>query len=130
MDMDNTLTDELGSSVRPGIPEFLDALSRNHELVLWTNSTRARAVHILYENGLREYFSKIIAREDYDPENRGIRKDLRMYDLDAIIDDDPEEISFNKANKKLSFPVESYRKGKKMRDTELIEILHKLNVNI
>jgi phosphoglycolate phosphatase-like HAD superfamily hydrolase len=123
IDMDNTLIDELGSTVRPGIVAFLDALGQKHELVLWTNSTKARAIQILYDLNLRKYFPRIIAREDYDPENKGIRKDLREYGLDALIDDDPAEISFNKANGQRAFLVESYRKGKKMWETELKEIL-------
>jgi FMN phosphatase YigB (HAD superfamily) len=123
IDMDNTLIDELGATVRPGIVDFLKILEKNHVLILWTNSTKARTIQILYDLGLREYFPGIIAREDYDPENRGLRKDLCKYDLDILIDDDPEEISFNKANKKTAVLVESYRKGKKMRETELREVL-------
>jgi TFIIF-interacting CTD phosphatase-like protein len=128
IDMDNTLVDELGATVRPGIVDFLETLSKNHELVLWTNSTKSRAIQMLYVHGLREYFPRIIAREDYDPENQGLGKDLRKYDLEFLIDDDPEEISFNKTNKKSAILVESYRKGKKMRETELKEILDRLSV--
>jgi FMN phosphatase YigB (HAD superfamily) len=128
IDMDNTLIDELGATVRPDIVDFLEFLGRNHELVLWTNSTKPRAIQILYALGLREYFPRIISREDYDPENRGLRKDLCKYDLDILIDDDPEEINFNRANRKTTFLVQSYRKGKKMRETELQEILGHLRV--
>jgi beta-phosphoglucomutase-like phosphatase (HAD superfamily) len=92
IDMDNTLIDELGATVRPGIVGFLETLSKDRKLVLWTNSTKARAIQMLYAHGLREYFSRIIAREDYDPENRDLRKDLGKYDLDILIDDDPMKI--------------------------------------
>jgi FMN phosphatase YigB (HAD superfamily) len=127
IDMDNTLIDELGATLRPGIVNFLEVLSKNHELFLWTNSTKSRAIQMLYAHGLREYFPRIIAREDYDPENQGLKKDLRKYDLEILIDDDPEEVSFNKTNKKAAFLVESYRKGKRMRGTELQEILDHLS---
>jgi hypothetical protein len=33
-DMDNTIADELGATVRPGIIAFLETLSQKHELVL------------------------------------------------------------------------------------------------
>ena len=77
-DMDNTLIDEFGSTLRPGITAFLEQLkSMNCELYLWTNSSRDRAKEILIHHKLDHYFSKFIYREDYDPENKGVRKDIR-----------------------------------------------------
>jgi len=40
IDMDNTIIDELGSTLRPGIINFLEELAARHELILWTNSRR------------------------------------------------------------------------------------------
>jgi TFIIF-interacting CTD phosphatase-like protein len=45
--MDNTLVDEFGSTVRPGIINFLEKMQERHELILWTNSKRIRAIEIL-----------------------------------------------------------------------------------
>jgi HAD superfamily phosphatase (TIGR01681 family) len=112
-DMDNTLTDEFGSSVRPGIIQLLDKLKKEgHVLMLWTNSVKSRAVDILLEHGLRSYFSKFIFREDYDPKNLGARKDIRKINGDVLIDDDPAEIEFMKKINKRGVLVTSYRKGK------------------
>lgn len=109
-DMDNTLTDEKGTSKRPHIDLLLSKLvSEKHTLILWTNSPRTRALMILKENNLYSYFSKCIFREDYDPQNKGYHKDIRKIKGDIIIDDDPAEIRFNKDNKKRAILVPSYR---------------------
>jgi FMN phosphatase YigB (HAD superfamily) len=68
-DMDNTLTDDTGATVRPGMVGLLENLiAKGHKLALFTNSTKQRALLILRENGLRKYFSSITCREDYDPQ--------------------------------------------------------------
>jgi len=67
IDMDNTIIDEFGSTLRHGIIDFLEELSSRHELILWTNSKRIRTMEILDHFDLRKYFSKIITRENYDP---------------------------------------------------------------
>jgi predicted HAD superfamily phosphohydrolase YqeG len=125
IDMDNTIIDELGSTLRPGIIEFLDEISTRHELILWTNSRRIRAIEILDHFDLRKYFIKIISRENYDPEEKGIKKDIRVYDYDILIDDDTEEIEYNKSNGKAGILVEPYRKNKKMDKKELDEVKEK-----
>lgn len=125
IDMDNTLVDEMGSKERPGIKEFLDTLSAGHTLYVWTNSTRARALYILGHHHLRKYFDGVIAREDYDPGEKGLRKDLRIYGFDILIDDDPEEIYYTIKSKKTGILVDSYRKHKKMDPRELDTILEK-----
>ncbi|HDP80293.1 MAG TPA: hypothetical protein ENN21_05560 [Spirochaetes bacterium] len=108
-DMDNTLTDTRGVSKRPGIDALLDRLcGEGHELVLWTNSPGARARDILEENGLDHYFSRFIFREDYDPGSRGLPKDIRKIGGDVLVDDDPEEVRFNRTNKKKAVLVKSY----------------------
>ena len=77
-DMDNTLVDEMGATLRPGILDLLQKLrADNHELKLWTNSKKDRANSILQEHKLKSYFSEFVFRENYDPEEKGIRKDIR-----------------------------------------------------
>jgi hypothetical protein len=125
IDMDNTLIDEFGSTIRPGIVDFLEKLSQRHSLVLWTNSTKARAIDMLYRFNLRNFFEKIIAREDYYDGDAFMPKDLRRFCLDIIIDDDPEEIDFNASHNKTAILVESYRKGKTVNHDELNNIMKK-----
>ncbi len=127
VDMDNTLVDELGAKLRPGIVPFLEALSRGHELVLWTNSRKQRAYDILSHHGLRGYFSGMICREDYDPEEKGMRKDLGRFGIDCLIDDDPVEVEFNASRKKKAFLVKSFRNGASMDKNELAAILTALS---
>jgi len=55
IDMDNTIIDELGSTLRPGIIDFLEKASIRNELILWTNSKRIRAMEILDYFNLRKY---------------------------------------------------------------------------
>jgi len=109
IDMDNTLTDLNGKHVRPGIETLLQMLIKDrHTLVLWTNSPKMRAIDILRDNQLMKYFSEFIYREDYDPSNRGLHKDIGKIGADLIIDDDPAEIEFNKKKKKRGILVKSY----------------------
>jgi predicted HAD superfamily phosphohydrolase YqeG len=125
IDMDNTLVDELGSTLRPGIINFLERIGKNNELLLWTNSKRIRVIEILDHFNIRKYFIKIISRENYDPEEKGLRKDIEQYACDIIIDDDIEEIEYNRKMGKIGILVESYRKNKKMNEHELDEIIIK-----
>jgi len=125
IDMDNTIIDELASTLRPGIINFLERVSTKHELILWTNSKRMRAMEVLEYFNLRKYFVKIISRENYDPEERGIKKDIEKYNYDIIIDDDIEEIEYNKKNGKVGILVEAYRKDKKINENEMEEVIYK-----
>jgi predicted HAD superfamily phosphohydrolase YqeG len=125
IDMDNTIIDELGSTVRPGIIVFLQKASIKNELILWTNSKRIRAMEILEYFNLRKYFVKIISRENYDPEEKGLRKNIEEYDYDIIIDDDIEEIEYNGKKGKICILVESYRKNKNIGENEFEKIIEK-----
>jgi phosphoglycolate phosphatase-like HAD superfamily hydrolase len=125
IDMDNTIIDEFGSTLRPGIVNFLDKLLVKHELILWTNSKRIRTIEILDYFNLRRYFIKIITRENYDPDEKGLKKDIEKYNYDIIIDDDAEEIEYNKNKGRLGILVEAYRKNKKINERELEEIIIK-----
>src|SRR4051812_35644971 len=123
VDMDNTLFDDFGQRVRPGILALLGGLRQDgHELVLWTSSTRERAVKILAEHKVEALFSAFRFREDYDPKNTGAVKDLRAIDADAIIDDDPKHIEFAKTIGKIGILVASYR-GAVLRSDDLAHVL-------
>ena len=123
IDMDNTIIDEMGSTLRPGILDFLDRISERHELILWTNSRRIRTMEILDHFKIRKYFSKIVSRENYDPEEKGLMKDIGKYNCDIIIDDDIEEINYNENRGKKGILVEGYRKNKVMKEDELEKII-------
>jgi len=125
IDMDNTIIDELGSTLRPGIINFLEKLYTNHELILWTNSKRIRTLEILNYFNIRKYFIKLITREDYDPEEKDIRKDIRIFNYDLIIDDSIEEIEYNKKNGKKGICIETYRKNKSMDENEYKNLIKK-----
>ena len=121
--MDNTLVDEFGSKERPGIRALLDRLTRDgHTLLLWTNSTRMRALDILKYNELRKYFATCIFREDYDPANSGIMKDIRRVKGDILIDDDPAEIAYVRSIGCAGFLIPSYRKGKPVNAQDVEEL--------
>lgn len=123
-DMDNTLVDEFGSTLRPGITGLLKELKgRGCELYLWTSSTRGRAREILSLHNLDRYFSKCVFREDYDPENRGVRKDIRKIGGQMLIDDDPGEIEHVKRLGLKGYVVKSYRKNSRTSGTEYRDIL-------
>jgi hypothetical protein len=125
IDMDNTIIDELGSTLRPGIINFLDNISVKNEIILWTNSKRIRTMEIINYFNLRKYFVKIISRENYDPKDKGLRKDIGKYNYDILIDDDILEIEYTIKNNKIGILVESYRKNKQMNANELDGIIKK-----
>jgi len=125
IDMDNTLVDEFGSTLRPGIIDFLELISKNNKLILWTNSKRIRTLEIIDHFSLRKYFIKIITRENYDPNEKNLRKNIKEYGFDIIIDDDKEEVEYNKSNGKIGILIEPYKKNKKMDKNELKNILAK-----
>lgn len=109
-DMDNTLVDELGSTVRPGIIDLLTRLKQDgHTLILWTSSSRERARTILHDHKMEGYFTKFVFREDYDTLGKGVRKDIRKVNGDILIDDDPKEIKFVKEIKKDGVLISPFR---------------------
>ena len=113
VDLDNTLIDELGKSLRPGAHEFLKKLSNHGSLVLWSSSSKNRGLEILTRFALRDYFEYTIFREDYLSEKGKGRKDLADRKIDVLIDDDMAEISFNKRNKRIAIWIPPYRGGEK-----------------
>jgi|GEM_PF-1999374 len=119
-DMDNTLADEQGKTLRPGIKDLLRSLyNDNNEIVLWTNSPKSRALDIIRSLEVEKYFSKIIGREDYDPKNHGLLKKTHIIKADRFIDDDIEEIEYNKKNGISSLHIKPYRKNMTMADDDI-----------
>jgi FMN phosphatase YigB (HAD superfamily) len=122
-DLDNTLTDEMGATVRPGMRALLERLrTEGHVLVLWTNSTRDRARSILREHDIDRYFRRCVFREDYDPSDKGTRKDVRSVRGDVLVDDSPEEVAFATSVGVRAFRIASYRKGGQPPAGELDEL--------
>jgi len=127
-DMDNTLVDEFGSELRPGIVNLLQKLVDNgHQLILWTSSTRRRALTILDDHRLKSYFQEFLFREDYDPNLEGRPKDIRQVQGDVLIDDDPNQIQFAKSVQKDGFLISPFRKGQNPSKDELVEIYQFVN---
>jgi FMN phosphatase YigB (HAD superfamily) len=122
-DLDNTLVDAYGSSVRPGIAELLGRLNREgHSLILWTNSRKERAQEILRLHNLRRHFQACIFREDYDPDERDVPKDIRRVRGGILIDDDPQAIAYVRSIGRKGILIPPFRKGKATNRRELSDI--------
>jgi len=112
LDMDNTLIDEFGQGRRPGAEAFLERLAADgHELALWTSSTKERALLILRHLDLERHFAEFRFREDYDPDNRGLGKNINEIGGHVLIDDDPKQIAHMKKIRRRGILVPSYRTG-------------------
>lgn len=122
-DMDNTLVDEWGATLRPGMVSLLTRLRNDRwQLVLWTNSRAERARDILRHHDLRHYFDHCLYREDYDPDNSGNRKDIRMVGGRLLIDDDPREIEYVRGLGLAALAVQPYRRGHDLPADELLHL--------
>ena len=97
-DLDHTLIDEKGESVRPGIFKLLTSLKNNGvELILWTASFKERSEPILQKLGLSIYFDKFVFREDYNTDSRrwiSVPKDIRMTGGDILVDDSQKQVDY------------------------------------
>ena len=82
-------------------------------------------MEIIEHFDIRKYFAKIISRENYDPQEIDLRKDISQYDYDILIDDDPEEIAYNESRGKTGILVETYKKDKKVDENEFKQIMIK-----
>jgi hydroxymethylpyrimidine pyrophosphatase-like HAD family hydrolase len=129
IDLDHTLIDELGQTVRPGMFELLNSFKANNlQLSIWTASTKERAEPIINNLGLAEYFSSFVYRDDYDPDATfaGMRpKDIRFGDGDMLIDDSPRHCKFVESIGLKAFKVDPYITYMDTDPSEL-EKLHKL----
>ena len=110
-DLDNTLTDDQGATLRPGMRDLLRRLRQDgHALSLWTHSTGNRARAILDDLDIGGFFSRVIAREDCEKDGFIAGKDIRTIQGDYLIDDDPAEIAFVRSLGKRGFLIEPYRR--------------------
>lgn len=124
VDLDNTLVDEFGKRVRPGIVNVLARLkAEGHTLILFTQSTRERARIILRDHGLEAHFAEFLYREDWDRENVNPPKNLLLCKADALIDDDPQHVQAARELGKIGVLVASYRGGSRIDPKETERIL-------
>ena len=128
-DLDNTLIDELGQTMRPGIFDLLDSFKANNlQLSIWTASTKNRAEPIIHNLGLAGHFTSFVYRDDYDPDSKyGCTqpKDIRFGDGDMLIDDSPRHCKFVESIGLKAFRVQPYITYMDTDPAELEE-LHKL----
>jgi FMN phosphatase YigB (HAD superfamily) len=122
-DLDNTLVDSFGAAVRPGIARLLSRLrAEGHTLILWTNSRRERALDILRLHDLRRHFRTCICREDYDPDEKDLPKDIRRVSGDILVDDDPQAIAYLRSLGRKGILVRPFRKGSAVGRGEMTRI--------
>jgi len=111
-DLDNSLIDELGETVRPGMFELLESFKANDlQLSIWTASTKNRAEPIINSLGLAEYFTSFVYRDDYDPDATFAKtqpKDIRFGDGDMLIDDSKRHCDFTTSIGLKAFKIESF----------------------
>ena len=111
-DLDNTIIDETGNKVRPGMHELLASFKRHGvQLSIWTASVRERAEPILCKLRLKDYFTDIVCRDDYDPDaswGRTKPKDIRFGDGDMLIDDNHNHVDFVKSIGRQGFRITPY----------------------
>jgi len=128
-DLDNTLIDELGLTVRPGIFELLESFKANNlQLSIWTASTKNRAEPIISNLGLAEYFSSCVYRDDYDPDATFANsqlKDIRFGGGDMLIDDSKRHCEFVESIGLRAFKVKPYVSYMDT-DPKELEELHRL----
>ena len=121
--MDNTLTDDFGGQVRPGMVDLLIRLQKQgHILKLWTNSRRFRAQDILASHQLKEYFIECLYREDYDPDNKGIPKDIRLVNGDFLVDDSKTLVAHVLSIGKDGFAIPPFRGRGDGNPKDLVEL--------
>lgn len=122
-DMDNTLVDSFGGEVRPGIVALLERLRGDgHVLVLWTNSRRERALEILGIHDLRRQFASCICREDYDPHERDVPKDIRRVRGDMLVDDDPDAVAYVRSTGRRGYCIRPFHRGAGLDRAELARL--------
>ncbi len=126
-DLDNTLVDDSGNFMRPGMRGLLDSL-RAHgiTLSLWTASTRERGVEVLQWHELESHFSHFVFREDYDPDGDGFPKDITYLNADLLVDDREVNIAFVRQKGRLGFLVTPFLNLDLPCPVEELEQLHEL----
>jgi len=128
-DLDNTLVDDSGFHLRPGMRELLASLARQGvRLSLWTASTEYRAVELLRWHRLANCFGRCIFRDDYDPEGAGLPKDIRFLHADMLVDDRWEHIEFVRQTGKMGFHISPFTHPRQPVSLEELQALHELTV--
>lgn len=108
-DLDNTLVDDSGHHLRPGMRELLEELKgRGITLSLWTASTGERAREILLNLHIEHYFSTCIFREHFDPNSEGCPKDIAYLNADLLVDDRINHIEFVREKGRLGFLISPF----------------------
>lgn len=72
---------------------------------------------------LSDFFASSLYREDYDPQNKGVQKDIRRLNADCIVDDDPTEIHFAESIGKKGFLISPYRRNSQADKNEISRLL-------
>lgn len=102
--LSKTLTDEKLTRLRPGLVVFLERLKKeNHNLILWANQNKTETISFLITKKIKKYFSKLITKEDFNPEEEpNPIKNIKIINGDVLIDNDPTQMRFGK---KYGYPV-------------------------
>ena len=131
-DVDHTLIDEKGESVRPGIVELLKSLKDNGvELAVWTASFKARSEPILRNLGLIEYFSDFTYREDYNTDSRrwiSVPKDIRKTNGDILVDDSQKQVDYVNSTGLIGYKMTPYASTEPYNNPDMSELeeLHRM----
>jgi exonuclease I len=102
--LNKTLTNESKTGLRPGAVELLEKLNKEkHNLILWTDLNKSETITFLIKKDIKKYFSKVIAREDFNPdEESNPIKNIKIIKGDVLIDNEPIQAKFGKEN---NYPV-------------------------
>jgi len=131
-DVDHTLIDEKGESVRPGIVDLLKSLKDNGvELAVWTASFKERSEPILRNLGLIEYFSDFVYREDYNTDSRrwiSVPKDIRKTNGDILVDDSRKQVDYVNSIGLVGFKMTPYASTEPYNSPDMSELeeLHRM----
>jgi hypothetical protein len=118
-DLDETILDEVGVDLRPGIRSLLEKLtSDGHKISLWSASTQDRGLDFLSLHGLATFFRSTVFRDDYDPGCEGHPKDIRFGNGDMLVDNDLAQVEFVQSIGKQGLHVASYSSKSKTTRTD------------
>ena len=119
-----TLVDESGRKLRPCMKKLLSSFKDNGiDISLWTGTTEKQTYEILNSLEIRDYFTNIICRDDYDPLLEGYPKDIGKFDGDFLVDDDKDQIEFVRSTGKDGYLISPYVIG----DLEYLSELEELH---
>ena len=94
-DLDYTLVDRFGTSVRPGVEDLFQRLAAaGHGLALWTAASRYRTENIFAFHDLGRYFDPVVCRDDPLSTQAEGRKDIHLIGGGFLVDDEAERIDY------------------------------------